>query len=171
MKDQLSALIDDEIALEDSEHLLTAIKFDPKLAQEWSYYHLIGDVMRDINTPSMRTNFIANIMQAIEQEPTAIAPKLVKNSNLTPNNVVSLNQFSNKKNQLKLPSAWSVAASVAAVMFVGWMVMQQYTSNNELAPVEIAQNMPIEYLQAHQASVPSNAALFIQPANFNENDR
>ena len=46
MKDQISALMDDEFDVEGSGHLLTAIKAGGELAESWSTYHLIGDAMR-----------------------------------------------------------------------------------------------------------------------------
>lgn len=170
MKDQLSALIDGELDLENSEHLFTAVKSNTELTREWSNYHLIGDVMR--GNQAMRPEISNRIMLAIEKEPTVFAPHLSnKNTPANHENVVVLQHITPNKPGFRMPSVWSVAASFAAVMFVGWMVMQQYSGNSELAPVEIAQSMPVEYLQAHQASVPSNAALFIQPANFAETSR
>ena len=54
-------------------------------------------------------------------------------------------------------------------MFVGVMVFQQQFSQPEqLAPVEIAQSIPTEYLQAHQAAAPSSAAYYIQNASYAE---
>jgi sigma-E factor negative regulatory protein RseA len=88
------------------------------------------------------------IMQQIELDPTVLSPK----ANKTP---------------VKHQAYWSVAASLAAVMFVGWMVLQQQAdSNNTLAPIEIAQNLPAEYLVAHQSSAPSGQAFYIQPASY-----
>ena len=65
----------------------------------------------------------------------------------------------------------SVAASFAAVMVVGWMVMHQQTqSGNDLAPVAVAQvqSLPAEYLMAHQASAPSPSSYYIQSVNYSE---
>jgi len=74
-----------------------------------------------------------------------------------------------KKRFIKTPAIWSMAASVAAVMFVGWMVMQQQAQQgSDVVPLEIAQNLPSEYLLAHQASAPSSAAYYIQPAGYSE---
>ena len=52
-------------------------------------------------------------------------------------------------------------------MFVGWMVVQQQgQAGVEVNPQEIAQNLPSEYLLAHQASAASSAAYYIQPAAY-----
>jgi sigma-E factor negative regulatory protein RseA len=69
----------------------------------------------------------------------------------------------------KIAAGWSIAASFAAVMVVGWMVMQQQTqSGDELAPVEVAQSIPAEYLTAHQASAPSASSYYIQSVSYAE---
>jgi sigma-E factor negative regulatory protein RseA len=78
----------------------------------------------------------------------------------------------------KLPATWSIAASFAAVMVVGVMVMQVQTQpNNEFAPVAVAeiepveQSIPAEYLMAHQASAPSASSYYIQSASYSESAR
>src|SRR5665647_1916046 len=104
MKDQISALMDDELDLDDSAHLLTAIKSDGELGHCWSNYHLIGDAMR--GTGMFKPDFSQRLMQKLEAEPTVVAPR-------------------SKRKLAQRPVLWSAAASVAAVMFVGWMVLQQ----------------------------------------------
>ena len=63
-------------------------------------------------------------------------------------------------------------------MFVGVVVLQQQMTvspeqvvlvktekvapANALSPIEIAQSVPTEYLQAHQAAAPTGAAYYIQ---------
>jgi len=155
MKDQISALVDGEISPENAEHIFTAISSGSELGHSWATYHLIGDAMR--SSPMFKADFTARLMQKLEAEPTVLAPKLKKAS--------------------RISSAWSVAASVAAVMFVGWMVMQQQVQNNsglngvEIAKADIDKNIDksisSEYLLAHQSYVPSNSA-YIQPAAYAE---
>lgn len=157
MKDQLSALIDGEFDVEDSEHLIMSAKSGGELKSCWTHYHLIGDVMRgEVN---MGLNFSHRVMQALETEPTVLAP----------NSASALPQDSAARAPYKSSKLWSLAASVAAVMFVGVMVLQnQLNAPEELSPVEIAQSVPTEYLQAHRAAAPSSAAYYIQTASFTE---
>jgi sigma-E factor negative regulatory protein RseA len=90
-------------------------------------------------------------MSALGDEPTVLAPAPSVEQKLARTSFFKINQF------------WSVAASVAAVMFVGVMVLQQQlTSADSSAPIEIAQNMPLEYLEAHHAAAPNGAAYYIQ---------
>ncbi|PKO26198.1 MAG: anti-sigma 24 factor [Betaproteobacteria bacterium HGW-Betaproteobacteria-8] len=153
MKDQISALIDDEISLQDAEYLYTALKAEGESRECWMTYHLIGDAMREspIFGPDMRSR----IMLQLESEPAVLAPK----------NTVSAPLRAMKKSS----AVWSVAASVAAVMFVGMIVLQQQPQQAEdIMPMEIAQSLPDEYLQAHQSIAPSSAAYYIQSASFSE---
>lgn len=146
MKEQISALMDNDLALEDAEFLMTALKANGEASKSWATYHLIGDVMR--GNKVLRHDLTASIMQEIAKQPTVLAPK------------PSL--FKNKQ------VAFSVAASVAAVFFVGMVVLHQQSQEANVAPIEIAQAMPAEYLRAHQSMSPSNAAYFIQPASFSQ---
>jgi len=158
MKDQLSALIDGEFEIEGSEHIFTSIKSGGELKEAWQHYHLIGDAMR--GNVHMRHDFSARVMQALEAEPTVLAVSNSESSEQTP--VVKSNPFKSTK-------IWSIAASVAAVMFVGLMVLQQQLDQSEdMSPVEIAQSMPVEYLAAHQAAAPSGSAYYIQTASYTE---
>ena len=150
MKDQISALMDDELAADAADHLITSVKTGGECAECWATYHLIGDAMR--GNPIFKADFHLRIMQTLEAEPTVLAPKVIT-----------------RKSLVKAPMVWSVAASVAAVAFVGWVVLQQQVQNGaDATPIEIAQNLPSEYLLAHQASAPSSAAYFIQPATYAE---
>ena len=157
MKDQLSALIDGEFDINAAEHLITSAKTGGELKSCWAHYHLIGDAMR--GNVQMHHDFSRRVMTALDDERTVLA------TNQSKTLLVSGN-LSRYKKSTKL---WSLAASVAAVMFVGVMVFQQQFSQPEsLSPVEIAQSVPTEYLQAHQAAAPTSAAYYIQSASFAE---
>jgi sigma-E factor negative regulatory protein RseA len=156
MKDQLSALVDGEFAAEDAEHLITSLKSNGELKEAWQHYHLIGDAMR--GNMAMRPDFSARVMQALDAEPTVLAVSKANKPETTPI----------KPSRYKSTRFWSMAASVAAVLFVGLVVLQQKFSNDEMAPVEIAQSLPIEYLEAHHAAAPSGSTYYIQTASYTE---
>lgn len=152
MKDQLSALIDGEFDVENAEHLIRSVKSGGELTDCWQHYHLIGDAMR--NEMVLSRGFSARVMRVLTDEPTVLAAVAVK---------PSLPQANKSASLFKSNQFWSVAASVAAVMFVGLMVLQQQlTDANESSPIEIAQSMPLEYLEAHHAAAPNGAAYYIQ---------
>lgn len=150
MKEQISALMDDELDTDSLDHLFKAVKSDKELGICWASYHLIGDAMRGSMT--IEPGFTRRLMKKLEAEPAVLAPRNVKTE--------------------RRPVMWSVAASAAAVLFVGWVVLQQQLPNAEDAPVvEIAQNIPSEYLHAHQAVAPSSSSYFIQPAAYSGNSQ
>ena len=167
MNEQISALIDDEIAAEEAAHLIIALQSNKQSAEAWSQYHLIGDAMR--GNVAFGSKFKQSLMQKIELEPTVLAP------NATQINMRKMSEFKDR-----LPVAWSVAASFAAVMVVGWMAMhQQVQSGNDVSPVAMAkvdtteqvipeQTIPNEYLMAHRASAPSTSSYYIQSVNYAE---
>lgn len=160
MNEQISALIDDEIAVDDAGHLITAVQSNKQAAEAWGQYHLIGDAMRGASV--FNPDFKQNLMHKIDSEATVLSP-----------NAALANRIAEPKLQTgvkgKIATGWSIAASFAAVMVVGWMVMHQQTqSGNELAPVEVAQSIPAEYLTAHQASAPSASSYYIQSVSYAE---
>jgi sigma-E factor negative regulatory protein RseA len=162
MNEQISALIDDEMSAADAAHIITAIQSSKAAADAWSQYHLIGDAMR--GTDVLSADFKQNLMQQLALEPTVLSPQpLTENAAavLTPHH--------------KLPVAWSIAASFAAVMVVGWVALQQQThTDNALTTTSVAQNaaaeaaIPAEYLLAHQATAPSGSAYYIQAVSYSE---
>ena len=159
MKNQLSALIDGELDPQEAEHLFTALKVDAEMKEAWRQYHLIGDVLRG----SVDTNqeMAAKIMLALDDEPTVLGVnKQLQSTAPNPNKKTFQTKF-----------FWSIAASVAAVMFVGLMVFElELSGSEEMRPIELANSLPMEYLQAHQSMAPSSAAYYIQSANFTESE-
>lgn len=172
MNEQISALLDDEIALEDAMHIITSVQMNRQAADSWSQYHLIGDAMRG-NT-AFSPNFKQSLMQKIDLEATVLSPSALLNKN---------SEVNESKVKRKLPATWSIAASFAAVTLVGWMVLHQQAQST-LVPIEVAQNVvndiaqvntttvassnsiPEEYLMAHQASVPSGSSYYIQTVGY-----
>ena len=162
MSEQISALMDDEIALEDAGHLITSLQASKQASQAWHHYHLIGDAMR--GDVSLSSDFKQKLMQKIEQEPTVLAPRT---SQVSANKTVAIKD--------KLPAKWSIAASLAAVVVVGWMTLQQQSqSDHPSAVIEVAdatttsEPIPAEYLTAHQSSAPSTSSYYIQSVNYSE---
>lgn len=101
MKDKISALMDGELDSIDVADTISQIKESEELRNEWSTYHLIGDVLRQ---PAMSTPDIAsNIRNELDIEPSVLAPDIPKE----------------RKSQV---FAFAIAASmVAAVAAVTWM--------------------------------------------------
>lgn len=156
MKEQLSALMDGEFNTSNADHLLIVAKSDGELRRAWNAYHMIGDVMRGEH--AFHCDMTSRIMDAIDNEPTVLAPSAAQAT-----------EAQLKQSLFKKTAFWSVAASVTAVMFVGLMLLQQQKSEqNLLNPVEIAENLPSEYLTAHQTYAPNGAAYYIQNVSYTE---
>ncbi len=162
MSEQISALMDDEIAVEDAVHLIASMQSSRLAAESWNCYHLIGDAMR--GDPVLGKNFKQDLMRKLDQEPTVLAPKSALS------NVEKVAELKEK-----LPVKWSIAASLAAVMAVGWVAMQQIQPSNEIVRMEVAKAesveqaaIPAEYLAAHQFSAPSASSYYIQSVSYAE---
>jgi sigma-E factor negative regulatory protein RseA len=161
MSEQISALMDEEIAVDDAAHLISSMQSSKQAAEAWSQYNLIGDVMR--GNQLLSKDFKQNLMLKLDQEPTILAPKSVQ---------VKADQLAAAKD--RIPAKWSIAASVAAVMVVGWMAMQQVQTGNEVPAIEMAQaevveqTIPDEYMAAHQSSAPSATSYYIQSVSYAE---
>lgn len=168
MNEQISALTDEEVAAESVTNVIVMMQSNRQAEAVWSQYHLIGDVMRGVadnrsaelsSGVMLSRDFKQNLMQKLALEPTVLAP-----------NAALANLHLGFQQHRKVPVVWSIAASFAAVMFVGWMALhQQMQSGQELAPIEVAQQtVPAEYLVAHQASAPSASSYYIQPVSYSE---
>lgn len=68
----LSAALDGETAGAETEACLKALKHDEALRQNWSEYHLIGDLMR--GAAPLPDDFMARFSAQLATEPTVLAP-------------------------------------------------------------------------------------------------
>ncbi len=160
MKQQLSALMDGEVDMDVNLHLIAAATNNTEIAESWATYHLIGDVLRGDH--ALKQNITAMTMQQLKQEPVVLAPKRPMVSRW-----------------LDHRYATSMAASVAAIAFVGWAVWQaqgitpqpgtmqtiaqQTVKQQNPSPQQVAQqnSLPAEtfnqYMLAHHEYASSNA--------------
>jgi len=191
MTEQISALLDDEVGLDDAAHLMEGMQTNGHSGEVWSQYHLIGDVMR--GTSALSPGFKKKLMARIDLEPTALSPNAASvNEPRALSDVNELSALRSKKQSFDIKNTlrannfsaiWSVAASFAAVMAVGWVVLQtqvtyqaapamvaKSTLSQDLPtlPVATEQGIPAEYLMAHQASAPSASSYYIQSASYTE---
>jgi sigma-E factor negative regulatory protein RseA len=147
----MSAWMDSELGGEQADQLLPQFERDPELRRNWDCYHLIGDALRGVHGPDL----CASIRTRLDAEPTVLAP-----------------QRRSKAEKLRW-AAFSLAASVAAAAFVGWMALSGTQPNTVQiaaisAPVAAQVAMPAgeainDYLLAHQRYSPSNAMQGVAP--------
>jgi len=99
-REQLSALVDDELTQEASS-VIESLLEDNEAKETWERYHLIGDALRD-RLPGHIGNISSNVSQAIASEPTILAP--------------AKKPANRKSSDLMKPvMGFAIAASVAAV--------------------------------------------------------
>lgn len=158
MKHDISALMDGELDQYDAKTAIVRLKQHEDLRDAWFDYHLIGDVMRQ--TGLVSAEFGKRLKDKLALEPVILAPR--------------------RPVLLKVKiAALSVAASLAAVAMVAWVVLQNNTDNakqnlaatqqsNAAAMLASLPRYPLnsnvnEYLLAHQEFSPSTAIQGVAP--------
>ena len=149
MKESLSAWMDGEASGSQARQLLPQVHHSAELRSAWDCYHLIGDALRGTRGPDLCAKFRVRL----DVEPTVFAPR---------------RQIS-KENLARY--ALSLAASAAAVMFVGWMALSgTEQAVPQLAAAVAPRQVAVaageganDYLLAHQRYSPSNALQGVAP--------
>ncbi|MDD5241785.1 MAG: sigma-E factor negative regulatory protein [Sulfuricella sp.] len=156
MESRLSALADGELEQEEAMALLTSIKEQQGLREEWMLLHLIGDTLRQ--THSLSSDFNTRFSAQLAKEPTVLAPRTIFHESQPS----ALRSFSAQLSQRSRPLiALSAAASVAAISLVAWAAFQfsHEPGTGPTANVVVAENSQNNaasagnfsgYLAAHQ---------------------
>lgn len=117
MSEQLSALMDGELAPEEMARQIHALKSDNAQRQTWAAYHVLGDALR--KSPHLSIDISAKLARQLAEEPTVLAPQ--------------------RKPLAHAPRyAMPLAASVAAVSLVGVLAWQMVRVNQSEVPVALA---------------------------------
>lgn len=171
MKAQISALMDGELDGHELGEPLAAMGMDRDALETWRIYHLISDALQGRTV--LANDCVRRVVARLAEEPTLIGP--------LPGAVARPD-----RPRWFVPSA--LAASVAAVAFVGWMAFApQQQAVPQLAPIaqapqagpapaatlvraakEAPARLPItaatrDYLIAHQAFSPRNSLQGMAP--------
>jgi sigma-E factor negative regulatory protein RseA len=123
---------------------------DKRLRERFETYQLIRDSMK--NELSDATFSSKSILDAIDKEPIQM----------------QFNKTSKVASAMALPypswMSWPVAASFAAVLLIAALSMNhRYLKPSET--VEIAEDVPADYIQAHQMLAPTNVAYYSETGN------
>jgi len=151
MGQQISRLMDGDLDDAAVEAAFQELK-RPEGVEAWVCYHVIGDALRRTIDPT--PGFAARFAARLAAEPTVLAP-MSRQSN-------------------RLPFAWAVAATVAAVMVVGWVAVSTLDPQptalaraREASAVRSAQGGPQrvspDYLLAHQEYSPTTQIQGVGP--------
>lgn len=101
--ERISSLLDGELDEHNRQQVLTALEKNAELRNRWERYHLASDAIRHNLPAGIDTGFASRVMQALEAEPTVLAPPPSKNLGNPPISFA------------KRLAGIAVAASVAAV--------------------------------------------------------
>ena len=150
MKEKISTLLDDELDLKGTSQTVSEIIKDKRLRERFETYQLIRDSMK--NELSDATFSSKSILDAIDKEPIQM----------------QFNKTSKVASAMVLPypswMSWPMAASFAAVLLIAALSMNHsYLKPSET--VEIAEDIPADYIQAHQMSAPTNVAYYSETGN------
>jgi sigma-E factor negative regulatory protein RseA len=150
MKEKISTLLDDELDLKGTSQTVSEIIKDKRLRERFETYQLIRDSMK--NELSDATFSSKSILDAIDKEPIQM----------------QFNKTSKVTSAIALPypswMSWPVAASFAAVLLIAALSMNHgYLKPSET--VEIAEDIPADYIQAHQMLAPTNVAYYSETGN------
>lgn len=158
MKAKISALMDGEPDASELQELLSALGDESEARASWRTYHLIGDALR--GGALLAANCAPRVAQRLAQEPALVGalPRAVRPP---------------ERARWFVPSA--LAASVAAVAFVGWVALSPQPGSGPAStsiaqaqpPLEPAQ-VPVtsatqDYLIAHQVFSPRNSLQGMAP--------
>jgi sigma-E factor negative regulatory protein RseA len=113
--ENLSAAMDGQLSREELRFLLRRLDHDASLQQTWARYHVVGDSLRRQLPILASTGFATRVMEAIEGEQAAKAPK---------------------RDWLRLSLGGAIAASVA----VGALMVSQPTAPDSERPARVAAN-------------------------------
>jgi len=143
MDEQISRFMDGELDGAEAEAALRGLK-RPDGVAAWACYHIIGDALRGSGRPT--PGFSRRFAARLEAEPTVLAPR--------------------PREVHRMPLAWAVAATVAAVMVVGWVALSTLDPQatvlsraREATVVRAAQprspTVSADYLLAHEEYAPT----------------
>ena len=138
----LSAACDGEVDSAQMDAFLVNLRTDVPDAhggsqrRSWNTNHLIGDALRMGEPPLLSGAFQARFAAALEREPTILAPGAV-GPRVAPRAVPQASLF-----RKPLWMGFSVAASVAAVAFVGYGAVSVWRGADSAAP-QLAKSPPL----------------------------
>jgi len=157
MGEETSLLMDGELDESRLDSVFRELK-QGEARQDWNCYHLIGDYLRQPDAARLSSafangEFMSRVAAGLADEPTVIAPR-----------------------PQRINSAflgWAIAASVAAVGFVGWFGLQEFGSDDQPSVIRIAsdaRNAEIkrlshvnDYVAVHQQYAPAMGMEKLRP--------
>jgi sigma-E factor negative regulatory protein RseA len=132
---------------------------DARKREDWDCYHLIGDCLRHPDTARLPASFangvfMERVSAALAEEPTVLAPQPLRR-------------------EQPAFTAWAIAATIAAVGFVGWFAVQERSPGERPSiarMVDDARDAQIQrvsnvsdYVTVHQQYAPTMSIGYARP--------
>lgn len=138
LKEQISALLDNELSDVEADSVLTQLTQQQELRREWDRYHLIGDVMRGESMQLQAHEISERVRQQVALEPAIISKPKRTRANVW------------KSGWIKPAAGAALAASVATVVVLsspgffgqGESIQQLAASNISTESPPIVQSNP-----------------------------
>ena len=154
MREQISRLMDGDLDGAEADAAFRELKQSEGF-EHWTCYHIIGDALRRSGAPS--AGFATRFAARLESEPTILAP-----------------QPSRSSQPSRLPFAWAVAATVAAVAVVSSVAISvldpkpaalatAVQATGVRTPQPRLQPLSPDYLLAHQEYSPATLIQGVGP--------
>lgn len=174
--EQVSAFADNELADDDVEIALAALR-SPEEQAAWDIYHQIGDVLRsDDMAVAMSPDFAARMAVRLAAEPVIIAPSIVGSSTGRQDQEVSQKiRVNNRFKHFAIPGMLAAAAaSVALIAAPQLMVATNGASTKDNVQLTVASTNPaishaaIISVSAPKAGTASADAVVLRDPNIDE---
>ncbi len=117
MKGKLSALLDGDLDAQTTQKVFDELRHTQELKRDWDLYCLIGDTLRDSGNTGNPTDFVAQVMGKLDEQPVLLAPM-----------PAAANRHS--RWQALMP----IAASVMGVAAVGWFASTLQSGSMQRPP-------------------------------------
>lgn len=121
-RSEVSSLMDGELDARRRQVLLTALHSDKGLRAAWSDYHMIGDALR--GSAALQSDLTRCVMEGLRSEPVVLAPRALPERRL-------------------IRHAAALAASLAGVSVVAWLVLQSGQPGSGPAPSSLPRQAPL----------------------------
>lgn len=140
-QEQISALVDDELADEYVDQALVALrKTDGRVA--WDVYHQIGDVLRsDDMAHEFSPGFTARLMDKLDAEPTVVAPQakpIPVQQPMVAAGGIRAHSAAASFRRIAVPTAIAAAAAFALISSPQLLVAMKGGASDKMAPVMVA---------------------------------
>ena len=135
LDEQVSALVDGELSKEECKRVMDGMRSDADAESCWCHYHLISDALKKNLPDTLSADFATRVSKALDCEPPIICAPAPRQ----------------KSQGLTRPAiGFAMAASVAAVAYLGFGGGETVTPGGAMSPPQLASNAPVVVTPVNQ---------------------